>query len=130
MYTGEAKTVLLVDDDALVRDFTALCLSKAGFNVIEAANAEVALEIFEARQEEIDLVLTDMVMPGLFGDQLALRLWEIQPKMPIIFISGNPPEALEPGIELEPFKNFLRKPFTVEDLLQTIRCKLEGVERS
>jgi two-component system, cell cycle sensor histidine kinase and response regulator CckA len=122
------KTILLVDDDAQVREFTALSLSRAQFSVIQAHSGEAALEIYERRRNEIDLVLTDMVMPGLFGDQMALRLWETNPHLPIVFMSGNPPEALEAGINLELRKNFLRKPFTVEDLMETIKGKLMTVD--
>ena len=63
-------------------------------------------------------------MPGLVGDQLALRLWHQNPTLPIIFMSGYPPETLGPEITLELGKNFVRKPFTITDLLNTIREKL------
>jgi two-component system, cell cycle sensor histidine kinase and response regulator CckA len=129
MRPGPVKTILLVDDDELVREFTARCLTKANFTVILAANGEAAIEIFAHRRNEIDLVITDMVMPKLFGDQLALRLWETDPSLPVVFISGNPPEALEPGVTLEPGKNYLRKPFLVQDLLDLIKSHLSPVTR-
>lgn len=115
------KTILLVDDDELVREFTARSLVKSNFTVIEAASGEAALKIFQLRREEIDFVITDMVMPNLFGDQLALRLWETDPSLPVLFISGNPPEALEGGVLLQSGKNYLRKPFAIDELLSLIK---------
>jgi DNA-binding response OmpR family regulator len=120
MFSGASKTVLLVDDDDMVREFTALCLAQAKFNVIKARSGEEALRLYEQRRNEIGLVVTDMVMPGLFGDRLAARLWEQDQTLPILFISGNPPDGLEPGVTLEPGKNYVRKPFTVTELLATL----------
>src|SRR6188474_2990379 len=110
MFSGGNKTVLLVDDDEMVREFATLCLAQAKFGVLQARSGGEALRLYEQRRAEIDFVVTDMVMPGLFGDQLAMRLWERDPALPILFISGNPPESLEPGVSLEPGRNYLRKP--------------------
>ena len=118
---------MLVDDDELVREFAAMCLRQAKFNVIEAASGEEGLRSYDQRRDEIDFVVTDMMMPGLFGDQLAVRLWEYDPELPILFISGNPPENLAPGVTLECGRNFVRKPFTVTELLDTIQHRLEHV---
>jgi CheY-like chemotaxis protein len=119
MSIAESCTILLVDDDDAVRAFLAMSLTVAGFKVVQANSGPAAIQAFN-ELEEVHLVLTDMVMPGLFGDQMALRLWDSRPDLPIIFISGNAPEALESEVVLDEGRNFLRKPFSIEDLKRVI----------
>ena len=92
--------------------------------MLTAKSGKEALWLYGLQGDEIDLVVTDILMPGLFGDQLAARLWEQEPMLPILFISGHPPENLAPGVTLELGRNFLRKPFKVAELLDTIQGML------
>ena len=118
------RRILLVDDDQAVREFMAFSLRRAGYEVTEAASGEDAFVKFQEMKGVFDLLLTDMVMPGLFGDQLAVRLLELKSGLPIIFLSGNPPASLEPGVVLEEGKNFLRKPFSIADLNNALEAQL------
>jgi two-component system, cell cycle sensor histidine kinase and response regulator CckA len=124
MRSRRKKTILLVDDDAEVLASVAICLTKAKFNVLEAGSGREAIRRYVRHQKEIDLVLTDMVMPDLCGDRVAKRLWKQKPDLPIIFYSGYPPQTLEPGITLEPGKNFLCKPFVLEELIAIVNRQL------
>ena len=119
--------ILLVDDDAEVLRSVAMCLTKAKFNVLEAGSGREAICSYERHEDEIDLVVTDMVMPDLCGDRVAKRLWKRKPDLPIIFYSGYPPQTLEPGINLEPGKNFLSKPFAFEELLEIVNKQLAPI---
>lgn len=103
----------------------ALALRNVGFNVVQADSGKAALGIFEQDPNRFHLLLTDMVMPGLFGDQLATRLLEIRPGLKVIFISGNAPDALEAGFALEEGRNFLRKPYALEDLKLALEHQLQ-----
>jgi two-component system cell cycle sensor histidine kinase/response regulator CckA len=121
----QSGLILLVDDDLSVREFLGQCLQAAGYKVIPAASGHEAMAIYEKQQEQINLVLSDIVMPGLFGDQLVLRLLEIRPDLKYILMSGNNPASLETSLPLEPGKNFLQKPFSIQELRQCINHHLQ-----
>lgn len=82
-------TVLLVEDEAPVREFVRRTLEHAGYKVIEAANPKDALQTLELIAGRVDLVLTDVVMPGMSGRMMAERLMNRYPSMRILFMSGN-----------------------------------------
>jgi DNA-binding response OmpR family regulator len=119
-FVNTAEVILLVDDDTPVREFICQCLEVAGHRVLQARSGREGIEVFRDNRHEITLVLTDIVMPALFGDQMALRLLEISPHLKIIFMSGNTPGSLETGIQLEIGKNFLQKPFSIQELRECI----------
>lgn len=121
---GTEGYILLVDDDDAVRGFIAASLKAAGHRLYQAASGEEALHLFQQHQDGIDLVLSDVVMPGMFGDQLALRLAELKPSIKIILMSGNLPQALETEISLEAGYNFLQKPFLLDELRQCVALQL------
>lgn len=114
--------VLVVDDEPLVRMFTAIGLRDVGFVVVEACNAEEALAEFDART--VLAVITDIEMPGVMnGYDLAWRVREIQPGIPLLIISGRVmPEALE----LPPKARFLGKPVVPETLLAELRHAIDA----
>jgi len=128
MFSEGSKAILLVDDDETIREFIRRSLKQAQFKVLTAKSGKEALWLYGLQGDEIDLVVTDILMPGLFGDQLAVQLWAQEPTLPILFISGNPPEDLAPGVKLELGQNFLRKPFKLAELLDTIQQMLERAE--
>jgi len=83
------ETVLLVEDEAPVREFVRRTLELAGYTVIEAQNPNEALKTLELRAGRVDLVLTDVVMPGMSGRMMAERLMTRYPRLRILFMSGN-----------------------------------------
>jgi two-component system cell cycle sensor histidine kinase/response regulator CckA len=116
----ENGCVLVVDDDADVRGFLTQCLRFIGYKALQASCADEAVVQFGQHRDEITCVLTDMIMPGQFGDRLALRLLAIEPDLKIVFMSGNPPSLLESCVPLEPGRNFLQKPFAIQDLRECL----------
>lgn len=109
--------ILLVDDDALLRSIVFETLEDAGYRVIEAADADEALDVLEGRSD-IDLLLTDVRMPGRYdGIALAAMANEKWPKIKILVMSGY---AASPEIELPPKAKFLRKPVRVDTLVSSV----------
>ena len=117
-------SILLVDDDKDVREFLGQVLLTEGYSVIQASSGHQAWERFVQNQDDFDLVITDIVMPGLLGSDLAARILEIKPYMKFLFISGNaPPKSM---LEMIEGKNFLSKPFKVSELFDAIQHVLTG----
>ena len=112
-------TILLVDDDKDLREFLYQHLLHCGHSVLQAGSGHEAMERFR-RNPEIDILVTDIVMPGLSGDQLAEKLLASKPGLPVLFISGNAPAHIESVVPLAEGKNFLRKPFSLETLEKLI----------
>lgn len=112
-------TILLVDDDKDLRELIYQHLLYYGHSVLQAGSGHEALERFR-HNPEIDMVVTDIVMPGLSGDQLVEKLLEIKPGLPVLFISGNASTHIESRIPLQEGVNFLRKPFSIEALERAI----------
>jgi two-component system cell cycle sensor histidine kinase/response regulator CckA len=123
--TRGMETVLVADDEADVRDSLQRTLERYGYRVITAADADAALAIAEELRSEIDVVVTDVVMPSMSGFELARRLTSIAPDLPVVYISGYPDEAI---VEAPlPGPVFLPKPFTPPLLARTIREALGSV---
>jgi len=117
-------SILLVDDDKDVREFLGQVLLTEGYSVIQASSGHQAWERFVQNQDDFDLVITDIVMPGLLGSDLAARILEIKPYMKFLFISGNAPPKFT--LEMIEGKNFLSKPFKVSELFDAIQHVLTG----
>jgi DNA-binding NtrC family response regulator len=123
---SNAPTVLLVDDEAAVRDFVRIVLTQAGYTVISAADARQALELFQADPERFAVVISDIRMPVRSGLELAADLHALRPGVPVVFMSGfvggnngNHPLALPPG------SSVLEKPFTRDGLLQAVKHAIQ-----
>ena len=116
--SGQRPRVLLVEDEEPVRTLTKRILERAGYDVRAAATAEEALEIFEASAELIDLVLTDIVMPGISGPEMLVRMSHIR-AVPALLMSGYPDQGdiIAPGSTLR----LIPKPFTVDVLTSAVR---------
>ncbi len=112
-------TILVVEDDASVRRLAKRILERAGYQVLEASNGKDALEVAATRASELDLVLTDVVMPEMGGVRLGRLLRERHPGLKVIFASGYSEEGLPAEINGETVA-LLRKPFTPEELLGLI----------
>ncbi|HUA14423.1 MAG TPA: PAS domain S-box protein [Verrucomicrobiae bacterium] len=120
----EGLTILLAEDDAIMRRLTRKLLEEHGYAVLEAVDGESALKVVSADHTRVDLTLTDVVMKGMSGPELVLRLIELRPEMKVVYMSGYTGELLanqgvETGIRL------LEKPFTRASLLKTIEAALE-----
>ncbi|HEY8176910.1 MAG TPA: PAS domain S-box protein [Gemmatimonadaceae bacterium] len=119
--TASHGTVLLVEDEAAVREATKRMLRKYGFNVIEAKHGQDALLLWEREGKSVDVVLTDVVMPAMGGAELARTLRETNPRLRVVFMSGYTQGTLELSSMDEAATRFLPKPFTADQLVGTLR---------
>jgi CheY-like chemotaxis protein len=118
------QTVLVVEDEEGLRELAKRLLLRQGYTVLVAANADEALRLFEANQS-IDVLLTDVVMPGASGPELTRQLVQQHPALRVIYMSGYTEEAIVQHGVLKPGIAFLNKPFTSETLGAKIREVLE-----
>ena len=121
------ETILLVDDERVLRRLMARVLKVEGYEVVEAGSGAEARAVWADRADSIDLLLTDMVLPGdQTGRQLAEALAQARPSLKIIFTSGYSPDFTAAGFTLEEGVNFLRKPHTLAQLVRIVRNCLDG----
>ncbi|MCK0101087.1 response regulator [Pseudohalocynthiibacter sp. F2068] len=116
--------VLLVEDEAPVRAFASRALRLGGYTVIEADSAEVALKTLEDPSLDVDVFVTDVVMPGLDGPSWVRQALRDRPDVKVVFVSGYAEEAFEEGQKKIPNSIFLPKPFSLKDLTQTVRKQI------
>ena len=122
-----SETILLVEDAELVRKLARQVLEAAGYRVLEAASAEAAIDICERiNGDKIDLLLTDVVMPGMSGNEMSRILLAKQPDMPVLYMSGYTDDAIVQHGVLEAGINFLQKPFTPGALASKVREVLDA----
>ena len=114
------STVLLVEDDAAVRALVARMLSREGFRVLEAIDAVEALNMVDDDQPELDLLVTDVIMPRMTGPELAVALQSSYPELPIVFMSGYADDVLEQHDVQSAAVTFLPKPFSARELRDKI----------
>lgn len=120
------QTILLVEDEAAVRDFAARALTMRGYQVIEAGSGDEALEMLREHQGTIDLLVSDVVMPGMDGPTLVKTIRAEKPNMRILFMSGYAEEAFRnAGERIEDF-HFLPKPFSLKQLTSKVKDVLEA----
>ncbi|HJZ68885.1 MAG TPA: response regulator, partial [Blastocatellia bacterium] len=122
------ETVLLVEDDELVRKFAGRVLRELGYTLLEASNGEEALDLIHEREgDKIDLMLTDVVMPQLGGKALAHRVRCLRPDVKVLFASGhNDKLVLNSKLSGED-DSFLHKPFTPASLANKVRHVLDAL---
>ncbi len=124
---GQGEVILLVEDQEAVRRFTKDILARHGYRVIEARNADDAVRLLANELKPVDLLLTDVIMPGASGPELSDRLLATQPNLPVIFMSGYAGDAIvRHGIRPLGL-NFLEKPFSAARLLQIVASLLPMV---
>jgi signal transduction histidine kinase len=124
--TNLTHTILLAEDEKMVRDLLVMALSDNGYQVLTAENGVQALELFREHQPEIALALIDVVMPEMNGQELAERIRELSPETPCMFMTGYGADVL--GLhDIARHGAIVRKPFNIPDLLQKIRILLEPV---
>jgi CheY-like chemotaxis protein len=119
------EVVLVVEDEPDVLMMTARVLRDGGYDVLEAANGRVALDLLEGHQKRLDLLVTDVAMPQIDGIELAARLRRTHPHLPVVFTSGHVgDEALHSGL-LGPESALLLKPFPPDELIACARSLLD-----
>src|SRR6266545_3786446 len=120
------ERILLVEDEAAVRAVTRQLLQRNGYDVIEAPEGTAALALLQAGAVTVDLLLTDVVMPGMGGRELAQRVVPRYPGLRVLFMSGYTDDAVVRHSILEDGVNYLQKPFHPEALLRKVREVLDG----
>ena len=125
---GRGETILVVDDEPFVREITCQVLISAGYSVLQAGRAEEALSTFYTHQGPVDLLLTDMMMPGKTGPELAAQLGALSPEMKTVLTSGHGETVAEEFCR-DPRVFFLPKPFSMHALTATVRSVL-GADQS
>jgi two-component system, cell cycle sensor histidine kinase and response regulator CckA len=113
----KTKTILVVDDEASTRGLISMILRQGGYSVLEASDSESAASIHSCHQGEIDLLLTDLCLPGPSGGDLAASLRLSEPNLQVLFMSGMPDSG--------GYVPFLRKPFGVAELLRQVETSIQ-----
>ncbi|MBO9532121.1 MAG: response regulator [Solirubrobacteraceae bacterium] len=123
------ETVLVVEDAEMLRPIVGQMLARAGYRVLSAADGVAALEVADAHDGRIDLVLTDVVMPRMSGGELVERLARTRPDIAVLFTSGYPADIVaRHGIEQQGAA-FVQKPYVAEDLLRQVRTTIDAAGR-
>ncbi len=119
-----SETILLVEDEQGVRKIAKLALESQGYQVMEAANGNEALRLMDQIHQSVDMLVTDMVMPGIHGRDLADTLRKDHPHTPILYMSGYHDDERVRTASLESTESFLPKPFTPNELIERVRTQL------
>jgi CheY-like chemotaxis protein len=121
------ETILLVEDETPLRQLVQFLLERQGYHVLEADSGVAAVKVWEKQKDNIDLLLTDLVMPnGMNGHELSSRLLAENPELKVIFTSGYSAEMSGEGSRLRDKIPFLQKPYHTQRLVRTIRTCLDA----
>jgi nitrogen-specific signal transduction histidine kinase len=120
------ETILLVEDEPRVRDAVQRALENYGYRVLSATHPEEARRVFDEHREAIDMLLTDVVMPGYDGKQLYERISSGQPGLPVLYMSGYTDRAILDHGVLNPGITFIQKPFSPAQLVRKVRAVLDA----
>ncbi len=120
-------TILVVDDEADVLRLVESILSEAGYNVVAARSAEIAIKAFEKMEQPPDLLLTDVVMPGMSGPMLVDQILTKQPDLKVLFMSGYDDRQVVQRYVVERGFRLLPKPFSIKSLRLAIQAEFEAV---
>jgi PAS domain S-box-containing protein len=127
--SGKGEVVLVVEDEADVRRMAERILTKGGYSVIGTSGAEEALEVCTRGEQPIQLLLTDVIMPGMLGTELVDRVEAIRPGLGVVFMSGYSHAVLSPEtLAGQGGAAFIEKPFNAGDLLRAVRGRLDSCE--
>jgi CheY-like chemotaxis protein len=116
---GGTETILLVEDEAVLSEVTAALLERGGYKVLKAESAEAALALAQVMTQDIDMVITDVIMPNMSGAELSNRLRRLRPGLRLLFMSGYAGDQLKDYV-LSPEISLLEKPFTRQSLLKKV----------
>jgi PAS domain S-box-containing protein len=122
------ETILLVEDDEGVRRAAARVLKRAGYRLLTAGNGAEALAALEVHEGPVDLLITDVVMPGMAGPEVAQRLRGVLPGLRVLFVSGYSDEVVARQGLVGPNEHYMEKPFVVDALLSRVRDILDDAE--
>jgi signal transduction histidine kinase len=120
------ETILLVEDERGVRDLTRRILESAGYTVLAAGNGPEAIALLEQHAGPIDLLMTDVVMPGMNGRELAARIAELRPEAKVLYASGYTDDAILRHGVLDDSSRFISKPYTQVELTRRVRSILDA----
>ncbi len=124
------ETILLVEDEMALRELARIVLEDYNYRILEAGSGVQALKVWEEHKDEIDMLLTDMVMPeGMTGRDLAERLQAEKPKLKVLYSSGYSPDVVGGYFKLPENSRFLAKPYQPPILAQAVRECLDNVTR-
>jgi CheY-like chemotaxis protein len=118
---GEGRIVLVLDDEPEVRKLVATMLSSNGYTVLTAGNGESAIKTFKKSKQPVDLVLLDVVAPGLSGPMVADRLTELQPGLRVLYMSGYDSTNVVQRYVVDKGHALITKPFTERQLAKKVR---------
>ena len=124
----DRKTILVVDDESVVRDLVSGFLSKLGFAVEVAENGEQAISVFDSLPETPTLMVTDIVMPKLDGPTVASELRKKHPNLCVLFVSSYPSKKLSVSELTKPINGYLSKPFSFRGFASAINKLLKASE--
>jgi len=124
---GGSETILLVEDDEGTRRLVALVLERLGYTVLDAPLGVDALSLYKENKEEIDLILIDVVMPGMYGFELVKHLRQERRDIPTLYMSGYmSAESMTDHAMLDPQTSFIQKPFPPKHLAKKVRQVLDA----
>jgi len=126
---GERETILLVEDEASLRELAARMLKDLGYQVLDASSPKEALELCESYKGNVDLLFTDVVMPLMNGRELSERIREMRPGVRTLFMSGYTSNAIAHHGVLEPGMEFIQKPFSMRELALKVKEALAKNEK-
>jgi PAS domain S-box-containing protein len=124
----DREVILLVDDEEMMVDVTERILERIGFVVVAKTNSIDALEAFQEKPDEFDLVITDQVMPNMTGTELAEKLISIRADIPVILCSGFPDKICPDELKRIGIKEFIAKPISKQEIAAIVRTVLDGKE--
>jgi DNA-binding NtrC family response regulator len=117
-------TVLVVEDEGNLREPVVRMLRKSGFEVLEAADGTSAIDLIRAQGAGIDAILLDMTLPGASTQEIVAQAARVKPDIRVTLTSAYSREAIESSMSARQVRNFIRKPFKLDDLLKTLRNSL------
>ncbi len=123
---GRGETILLVEDDLILLEMTRILLTQLGYTVLEAASPQDAAALARSHEGPIHALMTDVIMPGMNGKELADLVRELRPGIRVLFMSGYTANVIAHHGVLDPGVAFIQKPFGLWDLASRIRQVLDG----
>ncbi len=119
------ETILLVEDEEMLRKLAHQTLTMYGYHVLDAPNGDAALFVCKQHEGPIQLLLTDVIMPGMSGREVAGRLLDLRPETRVLFMSGYTDDAIVHQGVLDEAANFIQKPFAPDSLARKVRVVLD-----
>jgi len=129
MSATEKRTILVVDDEPEIRKLVGAMVSQTGYTILTADSGEHAIKLYKNNKGPIDLLITDVVAPGMSGPMLADKLTELQPDLKVLYISGYDNTHVVQKYVVEKGHALLSKPFTVEQIKTKVRELLSPVAK-